>query len=42
MVEVIAEDEVVAWYGVFGREGEGYRVAVIRMLGGGEVRGCGG
>ncbi len=43
MLEVVAEDELVAGNVVLGREGEGYRVAVVRVLGGGEVgRGGGG
>ena len=38
MVEVVSEDELVARYVLFGCEGEGYRVAIVRVLGRGEVR----
>jgi hypothetical protein len=39
MVEVVAENELVARDVLLGREGEGYRVAVVRVLRGREVRG---
>jgi hypothetical protein len=40
MLEVVAEDEFVACNVLLGREGEGYRVAVVRVLGGREVGRC--
>jgi hypothetical protein len=40
VVKVISENEFVAGDGAFGREGEGYRVAVVGVLGRGEVGGC--
>ena len=42
MLEVVSEDELVACDIVLGNEGEGYRVAVVGVLGGGEVWAGGG
>lgn len=42
VVEVVAEDELVAADVLFGSEGEGDGVAVVGMLRGGEVGRCGG
>jgi hypothetical protein len=40
VVEVVAEDEFVACDGGFWGEREGYGVAVVGVLGRGEVGGC--
>jgi hypothetical protein len=37
MFKVVSEDKGVAGYVAFGREREGDGVAVVRVLGGGEV-----
>jgi hypothetical protein len=41
VVEVVAEDEFVAFDVLFGREGEGDGVAIVRVQWVGEVWGCG-
>lgn len=42
MVEVVAEDDIVAVQRLLEREGEGDAVAVVNVGGVGEVGGCGG